>query len=485
MASVFRNKSSPGPAGDAPFAVLYSPHRPARWSYLLAEPLGRFKSCKNEVDVTRAGKSVRLNVTDPLAGLEAVFKGLKSDQDRQNRFDPSGPPFQGGAVGYLSYEALHYLEDVPLPQDDDVRAPWLDFLFFDAGAAFDHWEKKFHVFGPDGKATRLKRHLEAVFGQLAQPVDSQGKTGRIFSNFSKPAYLQAVKKIQSRIAAGETFQANVSQRFEAETTRTPWDVFVRLNQANPSPYSAFFQSGGPTGLSLVSNSPELLFDLKADRIVTRPIKGTRPRGKNPADDERLQAEMQADAKERAENAMIVDLERNDLGRVCVAGSIRVTEAFAVEKYSHVQHLVSEVDGVLRPDAGAFDALRALFPGGSITGCPKVRTMQLLRKVERQARGPYTGSLGWLGWNGDAAFNILIRTVYFKAETAGLEKPVAVGLEKNAKANARSSSGFPGPERRDVWRAFFHAGGGIVWDSVPETEYRESLQKAEAMKHALD
>lgn len=429
--------------------VLYSPQKPARWSYFLASPTAEFRARKSVVETVAVGKTRRKKSRDPLSDFEVFFR--RQRHKTREPFDPQGPPFQGGAVGYLSYEALHYLEDVPLPKKDDVRAPWFDFLFFDAGVAFDHWEKRFHVFGPEKKRHDALNRLEPLLHDLiSDALTAQGRTGKISSNFSKIAYLSAVKKIKSHIAAGETFQANVSQRFAAKTARSPWDVFLRLNQINPSPYSAFFQS---RDFSIVSASPELLFSLQGDRIVTRPIKGTRPRGTNAAQDAALEREMVQDAKERAENAMIVDLERNDLGRVCKAGSVSVSEAFSVEKYSHVQHMVSQVDGRLNKDATAFDALRALFPGGSITGCPKVRTMHLLRQVEPVARGPYTGSLGWIGWNGDAAFNILIRTLYFKG-------------------------------RKKTRRAYFHAGGGIVWDSVPEKEYAESLQKAEALKQAL-
>ncbi len=436
---------------DHSFVILYSPQKPARWSYFLASPTAEFRARKDVVETVTGRKSTRKKSRAPLSDLEAFFK--RQRRKARVAFDPQGPPFQGGAVGYLSYEALHYLEDVPFPKKDDVRAPWVDFLFFDAGVAFDHWEKRFHVFGPEKKRHDALDRLEPVLHDLiSDALTAEGRTGKIASNFSKPAYLSAVKKIKGHIAAGETFQANLSQRFSAETTRSPWDVFLQLNQINPSPYSAFFQSGD---FSIVSASPELLFSLQGGRIVTRPIKGTRPRGKDAREDATLEREMVQDAKERAENAMIVDLERNDLGRVCRPGTVKVSEAFSVEKYSHVQHMVSQVEGRLNKDATAFDALRALFPGGSITGCPKVRTMQLLRQVEPVARGPYTGSLGWIGWNGDVAFNILIRTLYFKKKGRGKSR-----------------------------KAYFHAGGGIVWDSVPDTEYRESLQKAEALRQAL-
>jgi len=438
------------PLRPAGFIFLYSPQPPARWSYFLADPLARFRSRGNDVAMVEGGKTHSMTSSDPLALLQSVFEV----HSKGHRRDPSGPPFQGGAVGYFSYEALHYLEDVPLPDTDDVNAPWMDFSFFDAGVAFDHLEKKFHVFGRTEKTDELKNQFQTALADLQKSAGTLGKTGKIVSNFSNSAYVRAVQDIQGHIAAGDTFQANVSQRFEAQTTKTPWDVFVKLNQINPSPYSAFLQSAD---LALVSASPELLFSIEGNRIVTRPIAGTRPRGKSKAQDDQLEAELKENAKENAEHAMLVDLERNDVGRICHAGSVHVQEGFVVEKYSHVQHLVSQVEGRLQPGKTAFDALRALFPGGTITGCPKVRTMQILREVEPVVRGPYTGSLGWIGWNGDAAFNILIRTIYFKTQ-----------------------------KDRDKTKqtAYFHAGGGIVYDSVPEHEYEESLQKAEALREAL-
>ncbi|MBI5226193.1 anthranilate synthase component I family protein [Candidatus Micrarchaeota archaeon] len=469
---------------SSPWVLLYSPHAPARWSYFLAEPFAEFQAGKSKIQIFENDRVSQMDVGNPLSELESFFKSyqkarMRNSQNSANelRFDPFRPPFQGGAVGYLSYEALHYLEDVALPKTDDVQAPWLDFLFFDAGLAFDHWENKIHPFGPvaktDGMCTPFAaalKHLEITSKKnIEHASTASGKTGPISSNFSKPAYVHAVKKIQTHIASGETFQANLSQRFQAETSKAPWDVFVRLNQINPSPYSAFFQSGN---LSLVSASPELLFSLEGDHLVTRPIAGTRPRGKTPDEDARLESELKENGKENAEHAMLVDLERNDVGRICTQGSVKVQDGFAVEKYSHVQHLVSQVEGRLQPNKTAFDAIRALFPGGTITGCPKVRTMQLLREVEPLARGPYTGSLGWIGWNGDAAFNILIRTIYFKRKNGSASSMEKTSAWKNAK----------NPSEKQT--AYFHAGGGIVYDSVPELEYRESLQKAEAMRQSL-
>lgn len=423
--------------------LLYSPQKPARWSYLCVNPF---------IDFSARGPTCQVNgKPDPRKPLEILEELYGIHRKNKNRH-PNGPPFQGGLVGYLSYEALHYLEDVPQPKADDLKLPWLHFLFFDHGLAFDHQTQSMHAFGPEKKSMELMHKLiEKSKNANPQTKKDDGKTQRIQSNFTPRQYVSAVKSIQEKIKAGETFQANLSQRFEAQTTKNPFSIFKALNQINPSPYAAFFTT---PGLTIASASPELLFSIDGPTITTRPIAGTRPRGKNPTQDNQLERELKNNAKENAEHAMLVDLERNDVGKISQPGTVSVQEGFVIERYSHVMHLVSQIQGTLLPNKNAFDALRALFPGGTITGCPKVRTMHILRDVEPVARGPYTGSLGFIGWNGDAAFNILIRTLYFTKNASGKKT------------------------------AYVHAGGGIVADSDPEKEFQESLDKAKAMKRAL-
>ncbi|MBI4361114.1 anthranilate synthase component I family protein [Candidatus Micrarchaeota archaeon] len=414
---------------------------PARWSYLCVNPFLEFKA---------RGATCWVNgKPDPRKPLE-ILKELYEIHRKNKTWSEHGPPFQGGMVGYPSYEALHYLEDAPKPKTDDLHLPWLHFLFFDHGLAFDHQKKKVLSFGDQEKSLKLLQEINPK-NRKPKTRTRKGKTGNIASNFTQKQYLAAVNAIKEKIKTGETFQANLSQRFQAETTKNPFDVFIKLNQINPSPYAAYFTTPETT---IASASPELLFSINGQTVTTRPIAGTRPRGKTKAKDQQLELELKQNAKENAEHAMLVDLERNDVGKISLTGTVLVQEGFTVERYSHVMHLVSQIQGTLKKDATAFDALSALFPGGTITGCPKVRTMQILREVEPVARGPYTGSLGFIGWNGDAAFNILIRTLYFKKDENGKQT------------------------------AYFHAGGGIVADSVPEKEYQESLDKAEAMKLAL-
>ncbi|MDP2717405.1 MAG: chorismate-binding protein, partial [Candidatus Micrarchaeota archaeon] len=269
--------------------LLYSPNRPARWSYFLSRPTATFSARENDVSLN--GK--KQTAHNPLATLERIFDRRKASAPRHN---PSGPPFQGGAVGLAAYEALHYLETVSPTKKDDMKLPWLDFLFFDSGCAFDHWQKKWHVFGREPNLPEAEKTLAALEKNPLKPTGSQPEP-HVTSSFSKSAYKAAVNAIKERIAAGETYQANLSQRFSAATAQTPWDVFVRLNQVNPSPYAAFFQT--PL-VSIASASPELLFSVSGKKITTRPIAGTRPRGKTPEQDRHLKAELKENAKENAE-----------------------------------------------------------------------------------------------------------------------------------------------------------------------------------------
>jgi para-aminobenzoate synthetase component 1 len=266
------------------------------------------------------------------------------------------------------------------------------------------------------------------------------------SNFRHDDYVSAVRRAKEYIAAGDIYQVNLSQRLSAPLATTPLDLYRRLQASNPSPFAAYFET--PDG-AVVSCSPERFLQVRGREVETRPIKGTRPRGATPEEDARLAAELQASEKDQAENVMIVDLERNDIGRVCEFGSVHVPDLFALESYATVHHLVSTVRGTLRPDCTALDCLRACFPGGSITGAPKVRSMEIIEEIEPTRRGVYTGVIGYLCFSGDMDVNIVIRTAIVKSGTA-----------------------------------YFQVGGAIVADSDPEAEYQETLDKGRAMGAAL-
>jgi len=269
---------------------------------------------------------------------------------------------------------------------------------------------------------------------------------RVASNFTREAYLAAIRRAKEHIAAGDIYQVNLSQRLSAPLATTPFDLYRRLTRTNPAPFSAYFET---PEAAIVSCSPERFLQVRGREVETRPIKGTRPRGETPAEDARLAAELLASEKDRAENVMIVDLERNDLGRVCEYGSVHAPELFAVESYATVHHLVSTVRGRLHPNANAVDCLRASFPGGSITGAPKVRSMEIIEELEPTRRGVYTGAIGYLCFSGDMDLNIVIRTLVVKDGVA-----------------------------------HFQVGGGLVADSDPDAEYQETIDKAQALASGL-
>ncbi len=266
------------------------------------------------------------------------------------------------------------------------------------------------------------------------------------SNFTKPEYLAAIARIKDYIRAGDVYQVNLSQRFEAPLPCRPYSLYRRLRKLSPAPFAAYLNCGN---LQVAGSSPERFLRIRNGRIETRPIKGTRPRGGPPDEDARLRAELLASEKDRAELLMIVDVERNDLGRICEVGSIRVDEIFRLETHPTVHHLVAAVSGKVRPGSDVIDCIRSMFPGGSITGAPKIRAMQIIDEIETRPRHLYTGAVGYLGFDGNCDLNIAIRTIYCLGD-----------------------------------RAYFHAGGGIVWDSDPEAEYQETLDKARAMRAAL-
>ncbi|HVG82205.1 MAG TPA: aminodeoxychorismate synthase, component I [Methylomirabilota bacterium] len=370
------------------------------------------------------------------------------------------PPFQTGAVGFLSYDLCHHLERLPRPRADDMGFPDLALGFYDVIAAWDHRDRRAFVLSsgwpePDA-AARRKRAIarsewlarELAGENEAEPPLAADAAPAIQSNFSRPDYEAAVQRVIDYILAGDIFQANMTQRFRARMPEalTPFALYRRLMAINPAPFAAYLNCADTV---IASASPERFLSLRNGWVETRPIKGTRPRGKTPDEDERLAAELLASEKDTAENVMIVDLLRNDLSRVCRDGSVTVPELCVLESYATVFHLVSTVVGQMRPDLGAVDLLRASFPGGSITGAPKIRAMEIIAELEPTQRGPYCGSVGWFGFDGGMDTSITIRTYAIK----------------------------------DGW-VTFQAGGGIVADSDPAAEYEESLAKARALIAAL-
>jgi para-aminobenzoate synthetase component 1 len=388
---------------------------------------------------------------------------------------PDLPPFQGGAAGLFGYDLCHQIEKLPRPRVDEFQTPDLAVGFFDWVLAFDHvagraWviSSGFPEADPVRRSQRAEQRLEWVRRCLAhEPASGLAALRRsvhevspsrwaahpipgldgVFSSFDRDRYLKTVRRAIEYVHAGDCFQVNIAQRLLAPWGGPPLELYGRLRERNAAPFAGYFDLGE---FVIASASPERFLRIERGDIETRPIKGTRPRGETPEQDQARIEELAASAKDRAENVMIVDLLRNDLGRVCRYGSVRVEAVCRVETYQYVHHLVSEVRGRLRDGLGPIDLVQAAFPGGSVTGAPKVRAMEIIAELEPVARGPYCGSLGFVGFDGSMDTNILIRT--FTAGRGWLQFPV---------------------------------GGGIVADSDPEREYEETWHKAEGLLRALD
>ncbi len=374
---------------------------------------------------------------------------------------PGLPRFVGGAVGYVGYEAACAFERIPRHPEDPQKLPDLSFMFADVVVAFDHARRVMQVIAPARPGGDPERaydealeRIEEVTGELERghpdvPLGSVGETAEVplAAHTSKEGFLGQVRAAKEHIEAGDVFQVVLSQRFSAPYEGDGLDLYRVLRAVNPSPYMFYLRTPEAT---LVGSSPEPLVRVEGDRVMTRPLAGTRPRGADLSEDGRLRDELLADAKERAEHVMLVDLGRNDLGRVSKPGSIEVTQLMEVENYSHVMHIVSTVEGDLAADKDAFDALAATFPAGTVSGAPKIRAMGIIRDLEPFTRGPYAGTVGYVGYDGAMDMCITIRTFVI---TEG--------------------------------QVTIQSGAGIVADSDPEREYEETLHKARALHHALE
>jgi len=371
------------------------------------------------------------------------------------------PRFCGGAVGYLAYEAVTRFEELPSPDHDPLGLPESLFMFVDSMLVFDHVTHKIKVLSHvhlDGDieaayqeavdrienlVDRLSQPLElSQHAMAANPVNSYERS----SNFSKDEFEASVLKIKQYITEGEAIQVVLSQRLAQPTDVAPFEIYRALRTINPSPYMFFFDFGD---FYIIGASPEILVRVEEGMVMTRPLAGTRPRGKTLAEDNMLEQELRGDEKERAEHIMLVDLGRNDIGRVSEPGTVEVSDLMDIERYSHVMHLVTHVQGKLRGDLTAFDALRACFPAGTVSGAPKIRAMEIIAELEPEKRGPYAGAAGYFSFSGNMDMAIAIRTMVM---TRGI--------------------------------AYVQAGGGIVYDSVPEREYEESMNKARALLKAI-
>ena len=394
---------------------------------------------------------------------EEFFNDLRTTMERFKSVSVEGlPPFSGGAVGYFGYDMVRLIEDVPDTCIDDLGMDDAVMMFFRTVLAFDHLRNQIHIVtnlfleDDDEPIEDLYRKAEAeilateriLIQPFQMPVPTRTeKTVQVRSNVEKADYLAGVERAKDYIAAGDIFQVVLSQRFDLELPAPPFQIYRALRMVNPSPYTYFMEMPGS---AIVGASPEMLIQVRGRSASYRPIAGTRPRGQNDAEDRVLANDLIADEKERAEHVMLVDLGRNDLGRVSKYGSVRVDEFMFVERYSHVMHLVSALVGELRDDVDRFDALMACFPAGTVSGAPKVRAMEIIDEQEPTRRGVYSGSVLYADFSGNLDSCIAIRTLV-----------------------ARDGKGY------------VQAGGGIVADSVPENEYQETVNKAKALVRALE
>lgn len=430
----------------------------ARYSFIGTDPLMVLTGKQGRITLRRpSGRTERLSGGNPLGALRSLLAQFRPVHV------PGLPRFQGGAVGYLGYDMVHHIEQLPRGARDDLGLPDAVFLLSDTLLVFDNLRHRLLVIANCHVEERDRASLDQAYdraavkigmtlAKLARPVrapaplDLSG-SGRLLalgeegfrSSMDEPTFVDAVRRAKEFIAAGDAFQIVVSRRIDTELSADPFAVYRALRTINPSPYLFFLRLGSTT---IVGSSPEVMVRLEGRRIELRPIAGTRPRGATEEQDRATADELLADPKERAEHVMLVDLGRNDVGRIAVLGSVKVTELMTIERYSHVMHIVSNVVGELRPGADAIDVLSACFPAGTVTGAPKIRAMEIIDGIEPVRRGPYAGAIGYVSYSGNVDSCITIRTIVFHGGRASLQ-----------------------------------VGAGIVADSDPKTEWLETSSKA--------
>ncbi|MFZ5920932.1 MAG: anthranilate synthase component I [Chloroflexota bacterium] len=429
--------------------------RIARYSFIGVQPRAEYILRNGLVEVRESGR-VRLIPLDP-QGDPTRF--LQAELERfPARKLPNAPRFTGGLVGYLGYEAVRHFEPT---LDEGMRPAGMPdgiYLLADTVIAFDHARRSLFLIANvlDGDTQAAEGKLDQLAASIARPLPVPHKTApspsETRSNLDRETFEAMVRAAKEHIAAGDIFQVVLSQRFTRRTNADPFDVYRTLRRLNPSPYMFFFDFGLVDGepLSLVGSSPEMFVRLEGRTASLRPIAGTRPRGADLAADAALTEDLLADPKERAEHVMLVDLGRNDLGRVCDYGTVEVSDFFTIERYSHVMHIVSHVEGRLRPGLTAFDLVRAAFPAGTVSGAPKVRAMEIISALEPEARAAYAGMVGYFGFDGAMDTCLAIRTMIGRGDSVSVQ-----------------------------------AGAGIVADSDPASEYRETINKASALLRAID
>ncbi len=435
--------------------------RIARYSFIGVQPRAEYILRNGQIEIKESGQTriVQLDdKTDPTRFLQAEMSRFPAARL------PNAPRFTGGLVGYLGYESVRFFEPTlgakmkRASTSLSANIPDGIYLLADTVIAFDHARRSLFLIANvlDGDVETANQKLDALTERIHQPLTAAGKTkitpSEIRSNMTQEKFEAMVRQAREHIAAGDIFQVVLSQRFTRETSVEPFDVYRAVRRLNPSPYMFFFDFGlvDDEPFYLVGSSPEMFVRLEETTASLRPIAGTRPRGADSNADASLAQDLLADPKERAEHVMLVDLGRNDLGRVCEYGTVKVSDFFTVEKYSHVMHIVSHVEGTLRPELTAFDLVRAAFPAGTVSGAPKVHAMEIIAELETDARNAYAGMVGYFGFDGAMDTCLAIRTMIGRGNQVSVQ-----------------------------------AGAGIVADSNPTTEYQETVNKASAMLRAID
>lgn len=431
------------------------PQKLGRYSFLGANPFLLLKSSGTAVTLIQDSTETLMK-GNPFDFLSQCFDKYRLDVKE------APVPFIGGAVGYLSYDLCHFIERLPARAIDDLQLPECYFGFYDLILAHDNLTGKTWVVSTGfPELEEIKREQRALirleelkrrftvftkYGQNKLPLIPKTGEVNLSCNFTHETYVQAVEKARRYIIDGDIFEVNLSQRFQANLSIHPYELYKSLRQINPAPFAAYLDFAE---VVIASASPERFLRCQGDQVETRPIKGTIRRGNTPEEDRAYASQLLNSAKDHAENMMIVDLERNDLGRVCRYGTIKVTELAVLEKFPTVFHLTSTIIGQLKEGTNTIDLLKATFPGGSITGAPKVRSMEIIDELEPTRRSIYTGNVGYFSFNGNIDLNIVIRTFLIKDN-----------------------------------RVYFQAGGAVVYDSDPEAEYQETLDKVRALMNAL-
>ncbi|MCX7923715.1 MAG: aminodeoxychorismate synthase component I [Clostridia bacterium] len=425
-----------------------------KYSVVVFDPFLVFKSKGMCMEIIRGTDMHRL-WGNPFEELRKLLNKYKTDVISRE------VPFTSGCVGYLSYELCRLIEELPVVDKENAGISDMVMGFYNNALIIDHTTEDIYVSASSvglpectDMEDRLKQRIESIKQCLEAyqndpdelSISSERNGEKLESYFTRKSYCEMVQKAREYIRNGDIFQVNLSQKFKTRIRRRPDEVYTKLRKISPAPFSAYLSIDD---IKVISSSPERFIKIEGRTIETRPIKGTRPRGKTPEEDNALREELLSSKKDRAELTMIIDLERNDIGKVCKIGSVKVDKFIEIEEYATVFHLVSTITGDLEDGKDVVDCLMATFPGGSITGAPKVRAMEIIDELEPTRRDIYTGAIGYIDFSGNADFNIAIRTIIVKGN-----------------------------------EAFYNVGGGIVWDSVPEKEYQETLDKGKALMRVL-